>query len=66
MMVLLLVMVAVHSELGTQLSDRARLEAVDCVDQRGPADGALHRLLSLLLPGIEEQEEVAALSVDIE
>ena len=51
---------AVHSELDIPLHDGAGLQAMDCVVQRGAADGALHRLLLLLFPGLEEQQEAAA------
>ena len=54
---------AVYSELDIPLHDGAKLQAMDCVDQRSAADRALHRLFLLLLPGMEEQQEAAAPSL---
>lgn len=48
---------AVHSELDLSVHDGAALPAVDCVAQRGAADGALSGLLLVLHQGLEEQSE---------
>lgn len=54
---------AVHPELDLPLLHRAQLPAVDCLDQRGAADGALPGLLLLLLPGLAQQSEAVSAPV---